>query len=106
MAADKVLKGEWGFDGQVVSDWGAVYNQVEALKAGNDMDMPGPRGKKVLYQAVENGEISMERLDDAVARMLKLILKTPNSMERNIPASTMNCPERLLTGRRLRESRC
>ena len=73
----KVLKGEWGFDGQVVSDWGAVYNQVEALKAGNDMDMPGPRGKKVLYQAVESGEISMERLDDAVARMLKLILKTP-----------------------------
>ena len=40
----KVLKGEWGFDGHVVSDWGAVYNQVEALKAGNDMDMPGPRG--------------------------------------------------------------
>lgn len=73
----KVLKEEWGFDGQVVSDWGAVYDQVEALKAGNDMDMPGPRGKEALYQAVESGEIPMERLDDAVTRTLGLILKTP-----------------------------
>ena len=72
-----VLKNEWGFEGQVVSDWGAVYDQVEALKAGNDMDMPGPRGKQALYDAVENGTISMERLDDAVARMLRMILKTP-----------------------------
>lgn len=72
-----VLKEEWGFDGQVVSDWGAVYDQVEALKAGNDMDMPGPRGKQSIYDAVENGTISMERLDDAVARTLRMILKTP-----------------------------
>ena len=74
----QVLKEEWGFEGQVVSDWGAVYDQVEALLAGNDMDMPGPRGKKKLYQAVEDGIVPRERLDDAVARMLKLILKTPS----------------------------
>lgn len=72
-----VLKEEWGFDGQVVSDWGAVYDQVEALKAGNDMDMPGPRGKQRLYDAVADGTIPMERLDDAVARTLRMILKTP-----------------------------
>lgn len=72
-----VLKKEWGFDGQVVSDWGAVYNQVEAFLAGNDLDMPGPRGKEKLYQAVEDGTIPMERLDDAVKRMLRVILKTP-----------------------------
>lgn len=72
-----VLKEEWGFDGQVVSDWGAVYDQVEAFVAGNDMDMPGPRGKEKLYQAVEDGVITIERLNDAVTRMLKLILKTP-----------------------------
>lgn len=52
-----VLKEEWGFDGQVVSDWGAVYDQVEALKAGNDMDMPRPRGKQRLYDAVADGTI-------------------------------------------------
>lgn len=73
----QVLKEEWGFEGQVVSDWGAVYDQVEALKAGNDMDMPGPRGKERLYQAVESGEISRKRLDDAVARTLRMILRTP-----------------------------
>lgn len=73
----KVLREEWGFDGQVVSDWGAVYDQVEALNAGNDMDMPGPRGKERLYQAVREGKITMERLDDAAGRMLKLILQTP-----------------------------
>lgn len=73
----EVLKKEWGFEGQVVSDWGAVYDQVEALKAGNDMDMPGPRGKAALYKAVEDGVISEERLNDAVARTLRMILKTP-----------------------------
>ncbi len=72
-----VLKDEWGFEGQVVSDWGAVYDQVSALNAGNDMDMPGPRGKQKLYQAAEDGTLSMERLDDAVSRTLKMILKTP-----------------------------
>ncbi len=73
----KVLKKEWGFEGQVVSDWGAVVEQTDAFLAGNDLDMPGPRGKAKLYEAVENGTISMERLDDAVKRMLQVILKTP-----------------------------
>ncbi|OUP84009.1 hypothetical protein B5F07_09170 [Lachnoclostridium sp. An169] len=73
----EVLKEEWGFDGQVVSDWGAVYDQVEALNAGNDLDMPGPRGKDKLYQAVSDGTVSMERLDDAVSRMLNIVLKSP-----------------------------
>lgn len=73
----EVLKEEWGFEGQVVSDWGAVYDQVKALNAGNDMDMPGPRGKELLYKAIADGTITMERLDDAVTRTLRMILKTP-----------------------------
>lgn len=73
----RVLKEEWGFEGQVVSDWGAVVDQVASLNAGNDMDMPGPRGRELLYEAVANGRISIERLDDAVTRTLKTILKTP-----------------------------
>lgn len=72
-----VLKKEWGFDGQVVSDWGAVYDQVKALVAGNDLDMPGPRGKAAILRALESGELSMERLDDAVRRMLKVVLASP-----------------------------
>ena len=73
----EVLKEEWGFEGQVVSDWGAVYDQVKALNAGNDLDMPGPRGKQKIHEALEKGELSVERVDDAVARMMRLILKTP-----------------------------
>lgn len=73
----EVLKKEWGFSGQVVSDWGAVYDQVAALNAGNDMDMPGPRGKQRLYDAAESGELDLVRLDDAVARTLRTILQTP-----------------------------
>ena len=72
-----VLKTEWGFEGQVVSDWGAVYDQVTALNAGNDMDMPGPRGKQQLYQAAQDGTLDLKRLDDAVERTLHMILKTP-----------------------------
>ncbi len=82
----QVLKEEWGFEGQVVSDWGAVYDQVEALKAGNDMDMPGPRGKERLYRAIESGEISEERLNDAVARTLRMILQTPKFRGRKYTA--------------------
>lgn len=75
---NQVLKEEWGFKGQVVSDWGAVYDQVAALNGGNDLDMPGPRSKKRLLQAVKNGEVSMERLDDAVTRMIQTVLKSPS----------------------------
>lgn len=73
----EVLRQEWGFEGQVVSDWGGAYDQVVALNAGNDLDMPGPRGKQRLYDAYEQGILPEERLNDAVTRMLKTILKSP-----------------------------
>ena len=39
---DEVLKREWGFDGMVMSDWGAVHTTVDAANAGLDLEMPGP----------------------------------------------------------------
>jgi len=67
------LRDEWGFDGVVVSDWGAVYHPVEALQAGNDLAMPGPISPQPLLDAIADGRLSEETLDIAAGRMLKLI---------------------------------
>ncbi len=67
------LRDEWGFEGMVVSDWGAVYHPVPALAAGNDLAMPGPISGKPIAEAVEKGELSIETLDMAVRRMLEII---------------------------------
>lgn len=72
-----VLRADWGFDGVVVSDWGAVYNQAKGLEAGNDLDMPGPRDITPIVQAVENGTLSMQALDQAAENVLKMLLDMP-----------------------------
>ncbi len=72
-----VLRGEWGFDGFVVSDWGGVYDQVKALKAGNDLCMPGPRSVECIVEAVQNGRLEEKKLDEAVENFLKVLLEMP-----------------------------
>ena len=75
MLLTEILRDEWGFDGSVVSDWGAVYHPVEALKAGNDLAMPGPISPKPLLDAYEKGELSDKDLNAAAARLLKLVVR-------------------------------
>ena len=73
-----ILKKEWGYDGVVVSDWGAVHSTAPAANAGLDLEMPGPPkwfGKKLL-DAVERGEVSEAQLDDNARRMVRFILRT------------------------------
>jgi beta-glucosidase len=69
-----VLRDEWGFDGYVVSDWGAVVDPVAALRAGLDLEMPstGDRGPVALVEAVEGGELEESVLDVAVSRVLSV----------------------------------
>ncbi|MEA4811224.1 MAG: glycoside hydrolase family 3 C-terminal domain-containing protein [Anaerolineaceae bacterium] len=71
----EILKGEWGFEGFVVSDWGAVHNQVAALKGGLDLEMPGPDDADVqrVVEAVKTGRLDEARLDDAVRRILGVL---------------------------------
>ncbi|MFN3698739.1 MAG: glycoside hydrolase family 3 C-terminal domain-containing protein [Dictyoglomus sp.] len=73
----KILKEEWGFEGFVVSDWGAVNDRVKGLKAGLDLQMPydGGIGDKKIIEAVKRGELSEEILDEAVERILRIIFK-------------------------------
>ncbi|MDQ1720895.1 MAG: beta-glucosidase, partial [Pseudonocardiales bacterium] len=68
-----VLRGEWGFEGLVVSDWGAVVDRVAALAAGLDLEMP-PRtgGAAEVAAAVTRGELAESALDAAAARVLAL----------------------------------
>ena len=72
-----VLRKDWGFDGFVVSDWGAAYDQVKALCAGNDLDQPGPRSIQPILDAVGSGVLPLAVLDESVRRVLRAIVQTP-----------------------------
>ncbi|MCR5144930.1 MAG: glycoside hydrolase family 3 C-terminal domain-containing protein [Lachnospiraceae bacterium] len=70
------LKDEWGFDGVVVSDWGAVTgNTDQSLSAGLDLVLHGPLPYDTsdVAEGIEKGTLSMERLDDAVYRIISLV---------------------------------
>lgn len=71
------LKKEWGFEGFVVSDWGAVHDRVASLQAGLDLEMPGPKDRRVkaVVEAVRSGELSEESLNESVKRILRIIFK-------------------------------
>ncbi|WP_285725706.1 glycoside hydrolase family 3 C-terminal domain-containing protein [Psychromicrobium xiongbiense] len=73
----QVLREEWGFDGLVVSDWGAVSDRVKALQAGLDLEMPssGGRTDAELVAAVQDGALEEEVLDVAAGRMVDLVRK-------------------------------
>ncbi|WP_340022045.1 glycoside hydrolase family 3 C-terminal domain-containing protein [Paenibacillus sp. FSL K6-1096] len=74
----RILRDEWGFEGFVMSDWGAVNERVEALKAGLELEMPssGGIGDAKIVDAVNSGELPVETLDLAVERMLSFIFKS------------------------------
>ena len=72
-----ILRGEWGFEGYVMSDWGAVNNRVAGLKAGLDLEMPSSQGAtdKQLAAAVRAGTLSEAVLDRAVERILTILFR-------------------------------
>lgn len=72
-----ILRDEWGFDGAVISDWGAVNDRALGVKAGLDLEMPGNDGYNdaKIIRAVQQGSLSMDALDYAACRVTELILK-------------------------------
>lgn len=80
----EVLRDQWGFEGYVMSDWGAVNDRVKGLKAGLELEMPGSGGNtdKEIVEAVKNGELEEAVLDRAVERILNIVFKfTDNRQE-------------------------
>ena len=70
-----VLRGDWGFEGYVMSDWGAVNDRVPGLEAGLDLEMPGSGGfnDAEIVKAVKDGSLDEAVLDQAVERILRII---------------------------------
>ena len=94
----RILKGCWGFQGLVVSDFiFGVRNGIAALQAGLDLEMPfGMIFLGSLPEALAEGRLAMERIDDAVLRQLRLQLRIPSGDE---PPSVRRCPEHLALAR-------
>lgn len=72
-----ILRNEWGFDGLVMSDWGAVRNRIKGIMAGLDLEMPSSCGAydSLVVEAVRAGELAEEDLDTCVARVLEFVFK-------------------------------
>jgi len=79
---NKILREEWGFEGVVMSDWGAVNNRVKGLKNGCDLEMPSTYGysTKKICDAVRSGVLEEKYLDIAADRMLTLIEKSRETL--------------------------
>jgi beta-glucosidase len=97
-----ILKKEWGYQGTVVSDWGAVHATAEPVKAGLDLEMPGPSKwfGALLSEAVSTWQIEVSAIDEAVRRILRLVIKRQNRMHSTY---TVNTSGHQLVARRLAE---
>lgn len=78
----EVLRKEWGFDGLVISDWGAVHDRAEALAAGMDLAMPMDwgAGEAAVVAAVRSGALDESAVDDSVHRILALAAKATGAV--------------------------
>lgn len=80
----KILREEWGFDGFVVSDWGASNDHVRGVAAGSHLEMPGTGGDsdEELIQAVKDGKIKEELIDQRVEELLTVMLPLHETISR------------------------
>ena len=118
----EILKGEWGFDGFVVSDWASGLEMINhgfaadereaarlAMQAGSDMDMESSVYLEHLQDLVESGDVSLELIDDAVRRILRVkyelgLFDDPyRYLDESREAAVLLSPENLATARKVAE---
>lgn len=85
MLLTDVLRDQWGFDGFVVSDWGAVNDRVAGVKAGLDLEMPPSCGvnDKLIEKAVKDGSLDEAVLDQTVTRILEIVYRYVENRDEN-----------------------
>lgn len=72
-----ILRGEWGYEGVIISDWAGTNNKVNSTIAGSDIEMPGCRyGSDDIVKAVEDGTLDIKYVDECVERVLRLAEST------------------------------
>ena len=88
----EILRDEWGYDGVVVSDWGAVNDRVLGLKNGNDLEMPSSAGAgaKKIVDAVKNGTLDEAVVNERALNMLRLIEKAAAGAKKNYPYNDLD----------------
>ncbi|MGN0814267.1 MAG: glycoside hydrolase family 3 C-terminal domain-containing protein [Candidatus Coproplasma sp.] len=83
-----ILRGEWGFDGLVVSDWGGTTDRVAAVKAGADLEMPCYRGSAAhIAQAIERGELDERAVDACIERQYAFSVAAKNIERKSFDAA-------------------
>lgn len=99
----EILRDEWGFEGVVVSDWGAGYDEAAQIRSGNDLIQPGyDYNYHNLLNAVKDGRLSVEDIDRSVERILKLSLKT-NRYKRYKYSEAPDLAETAVSSRKIAE---
>ena len=83
----EVLRNEWGFEGYVMSDWGAVADRVAGLAAGLDLEMPSSNGfnDRKIVEAVKNGTLDEALVDQAVERILNIVFRYTENAKPDTP---------------------
>lgn len=80
---DTILRKEWGFDGMVVTDWGAMNDRIEGFRAGCDLNMPGGSEymEKAAAKAVQDGILPEKKVNASVRRILKLVFRANETLK-------------------------
>jgi len=102
----RILKEEWGYEGVVVSDWGANHTIVESVEGGLDLEMPGPARYygNLLVEAVRTWQIDEAVIDNSARRILRMIVKSGRMDDpAGIPEGAVNTPQHQALARELAE---
>ena len=102
---NEILKGEWGYQGAVVSDWGANHTVFESVAGGLDLEMPGPARYygRLLEEAVNVWQIDEAAVDAAVRRILRMLLRSGKVDGETLPPGSLNTPVHQALARELAE---